>query len=226
MSEIQISETMKEKLERGRQYRNAQKFTAEKRDNGGDSEEMIVEGHACTFDEPYLLYSDDMFEVREQVAAGAFDSCDMSDVIMQYNHEGRVCARNRNNTLMVNVDAKGLFIRANLGGTELGRQIYQEISEGYTDRMSFGFHVAASEYTYDEQPGENGRYHVLRTIKAIDKLYDVSCVSIPANDATDISARSAADGVIEAVKMELSEKRAKEKAKSKLTAECEALLSL
>lgn len=225
MSEIQISETMKEKLERGRQYRSALKFTAETRENDGEKQ-MIVEGHACTFDEPYLLYSDDMFEVREQVAAGAFDNCDMSDVIMQYNHEGRVYARNRNNTLTVNVDAKGLFVRANLEGTELGKQIYQEISEGYTDRMSFGFHVAESEYTYDEQPGENGKYQVLRTIKAIDKLYDVSCVSIPANDATDISARSAADGAIEAVKMELSEKRAKEKAKSKLTAECEALLSL
>ena len=183
---------------------------------------MWVEGHACTFDDPYLLYADDLFEVREQVAAGAFDKCDMTDVIMQYNHEGRVCARTRNNTLSVNLDGKGLFIRANLGGTELGKQIYEEIDGGYTDRMSFGFHVAESEYNYDEQPGENGKYQVLRTIKAIDKLYDVSCVSIPANDATDISARSAADGVIEAVQKELSEKRAK----AKLTAECMALLSL
>lgn len=222
MSEIQISELLKEKIERGRQYRNALEFTAETREKEDGKRDMIVEGHACTFDEPYLLWADDMFEVREQVAAGAFDNCDMSDVIMQYNHEGRVCARNRNSTLTVNVDAKGLFIRANLGGTELGRQIYQEISEGYTDRMSFGFHVAESEYTYDDQPGEDGRYHALRTIKAIDKLYDVSCVSIPANDATDISARSAADGVIEAVQKELSDKRAKEK----LTAECMALLSL
>lgn len=222
MSEIKMSETLKEKLERGRQYRNAQEFTAEARESKNGDQEMWVEGHACTFDDPYLLYSDNEFEIREQVAAGAFEKCDMTDVIMQYNHEGRVCARTRNNTLSVNIDGKGLFIRASLGGTDLGRQIYQEISEGYTDRMSFGFHVAESEYTYDEQPGENGRYQVLRTIKAIDKLYDVSCVSIPANDATDISARSAADGVIKAVQKEISEKRAK----AKLTAECMALLSL
>ena len=218
----EISNLLKEKLEKGRQYRNAVEFRAEEVLSDDGNKEMWVEGHACTFDDPYLLYADDLFEVREQVAAGAFDKCDMTDVIMQYNHEGRVCARTRNNTLSVNLDGKGLFIRANLGGTELGKQIYEEIDGGYTDRMSFGFHVAESEYNYDEQPGENGKYQVLRTIKAIDKLYDVSCVSIPANDATDISARSAADGVIEAVQKELSEKRAK----AKLTVECMALLSL
>ena len=218
----EISKILQEKLEKGRQYRNAREFRAEEKEMENGDREMWVEGHACTFDDPYLLYSDDLYEVREQIAAGAFDKCDMTDVIMQYNHEGRVCARTRNKTLSVNIDVKGLFMRANLGGTELGKQIYTEISKGYTDRMSFGFHVAESEYSYDEQPGENGKYQVMRTIKAIDKLYDVSCVSIPANDATDISARSAADGVIEAVQKEISGKRAK----AKLTAECMALLSL
>lgn len=171
--------------------------------------QMIVEGYATTFNQPYTLMEDKRGVLDEQVDARAFDGTDMSDVIMQYDHQGRVFARVRNNTLEIVPDEHGLKIRAYLGGTAIGRQLYEEIAGGYTDRMSFGFTVAED----DVQRGkaEDGRAKILRTIKRIGKLYDVSAVSIPANDATEISARSIGDGLIdEAMKeFQAEEERAK-----------------
>lgn len=164
-----------------------------------ESEEMIVRGYASTFNQPYLLYSDSDIEIREQIDRDAFREADMSDVILQYNHEGRVFARMSNGTLGVSTDDTGLAIVANLGGTEIGRGLYEEIKGGYTNKMSFGFRVNGEEW---ESREENGKILELRTITAISKVYDVSAVSIPANDGTSISVRNLTDGVIEKVKAE------------------------
>ena len=158
-------------------------------------DEMIVEGYATTFNQPYELYSYGEYRYLEQVDPEAFDECDMSDVIMQYDHAGRVYARTRNNTLKLEVDDRGLKITADLSRTDSARQLYQEIREGMTDRMSFGFIVGLDEKTHTED-AEAGTYTVTRTIKRFKKLYDVSAVSIPANDQTSISARALDDGWI------------------------------
>ena len=170
---------------------------------------MVVEGYATTFNEPYELWRDNEMIVQEQVDRNAFAETDMSDVIMQYDHEGRVFARIANGTLALEPDDHGLKIRANLGGTEIGRQLFEEIQGGYTNKMSFGFTVAADkrETTRDG----DGKITVLRTITKIGKLYDVSAVSLPANDATEISARAIGDGliaeVLEEVKAEEERRR-------------------
>ena len=182
-----------------REYRNIRVSGLETRD--GDNGEMIVEGYATTFNTRYQLWDDGYYALDEEIAASAFDEADMSDVIMQYDHEGRVFARNRNNTLELAVDGHGLRIRAHLEGTEIGRQLYQEIRGGYTDKMSFGFTVAKDERTTEEDH-ENGKVTIHRRITSIKKLYDVSAVSIPANDTTEISARSYCDGVIAEFKAE------------------------
>lgn len=176
----------------------------------GDSDAMIVEGYATTFNQPYMLYDGRDYRVMEQIAPTAFAQCDMTDVIMQYDHEGRVFARNRNNTLALSVDATGLKMTADLGGTDIGRQLYQEIKGGYTDKMSFGFVVAEDQRT-STMDYNTGVETVLRTITKIKKLYDVSAVSIPANDMTSISARRYADGVIDGIKAERLERANKRK---------------
>lgn len=171
---------------------------------------MIVEGYATTFNQPYTLYEGRYYTVQEQVAPDALNECDMSDVIMQYDHEGRVFARTRNGTLTLSVDANGLFIQADLGGTDIGQQLYQEIKGGYTDRMSFCFVVSEDQRVYTDDK-ENDHETCLRTITKISKIYDVSAVSIPANDQTSISARRFADSVIKKI-----EDERKERAKKKL----------
>lgn len=159
----------------------------------GDAEAYTVEGYATTFNQPYTLYSDPSYEIREMIDPHAFDKTDMSDVIMQYDHEGRVFARNRNKTLTLSVDTIGLKVTAELGGTQIGRQLYEEIKGGYTDRMSFAFVVSDQDRIVEMI---DGKTIVTRRIKGIRKLYDVSAVSMPANESTTISARSWCDGVI------------------------------
>lgn len=166
-----------------------------------DDGQKIVEGYATVFNEYYDLFDDADYRVMEQVDAHAFDGAKMDDVIMQYDHEGRVFARVKNGTLTVTPDEHGLKIRADLGGTEIGRQLYEEIKGGYTDKMSFGFTVAKDELKTVEDKEKN-KTTVYRTILKIKRLYDVSAVSLPANDATEISARNLGEGVIAEVEKE------------------------
>ena len=209
-----------------REYRN---MTIEARAAAEGDEKMIVTGYASTFDEPYTLFSGEGWRYDEVVERGAFDETDMTDVIMQYDHEGRVFARTRNNTLEVEPDEKGLFIQADLGGTERGRELFEEIRLGYTDRMSFGFTVK-SDYEERERLDE-GVTVWTRHITKVGKLYDVSAVSIPANDGTSIGADAVTrsvgdlvDGVIERMQAERLAEEELELERRKLEVKIKALL--
>lgn len=204
-----MTEAIQKKIEQGREYR---KMLLEVRE--AEDSDYMVSGYATTFDEPYTLYSiGDGKVVKEQVSRNAFDNTDRSDTIMQFDHEGIVFARLSNETLKLTVDDHGLFVEAYLGGTANGRNLYEEIKGGYINKMSFGFTVTDDDL-------EEADYGYLRTIKAIGKLYDVSAVSIPANDFTEISARSHCDGVI--AEIEAERLRAEEEAR-KLAEQKESL---
>ena len=183
-----------------REYRNFTLSVIENEEEQ-ENEARTVNGYASTFNEPYTLYEDEEIVIREQVAPEAFNEADMSDVIMQYDHEGRVFARISNGTLAVEPDEHGLAVRAELGGTELGRQLYEEIRGGYTTKMSFGFTVPDDGETWEQVAEDNRTIHT-RTIKRVRKVYDVSAVSLPANDGTALSVRNLSDGVIEKIKAE------------------------
>ena len=175
----------------------------------------VVEGYATTFDQEYRLWGDERYQVFESVDRHAFDNADMADVIMQYDHEGRVFARKSNGTLDIRTDEHGLKIRADLGGTDIGRQLYQEIKGGYTTKMSFGFTVKETERR-EERDEQTGNITVHRKITEIKKLYDVSAVSLPANDATEISARNIGEGVIAEVEQERLAIEARERKKNQI----------
>lgn len=183
--------TIEQRIAEGREYRHIVNIECRAAD---EENNYIVDGYATTFEQPYTLFENKDYIVREVIDKDAFDSTDMSDVIMQYDHVGRVYARTGNKTLALTVDDYGLHIRADLGGTAIGRQLYEEIRGGYTNKMSFGFTVRKDEVT--EEPNGEEKDVLLRRIRDIGKLYDVSAVSIPANDTTEITARSFADGAI------------------------------
>ena len=200
-----------------REYRNMTMEVRALENEEAPDERKMVTGYASTFNEPYTLYENDDWRFNEVVDARAFDNTDMSDVIMQYDHEGRVFARMSNNTLTVTPDEKGLLIEADLGGTELGRQLFEEIRGGYTNKMSFGFTVDGEEIL-DTQDAD-GKALTVRTIKSVRKLYDVSAVSLPANDATSISVRSLTDGEISRIRAERLEAERLELRRKKLMLE-------
>lgn len=190
--------------------------------NADENEKRVI-GYATTFDAPYTLYTDNEYELREIIDASAFDNADMSDVIMQYNHEGRVFARQKNGTLEITVDKpNGLLINADLGGTELGAQVYEEIRGGYTDKMSMGFTADKAADIWTRETLENKTIDT-RRVMAVKRLYDVSAVSIPANPGTDIEAvsvRALVDGAIEQLRAERleAEKLALEKKRAEMRA--------
>lgn len=166
----------------GREFRAFCSFELkEQRSDDGESQDY-VHGVPVVFNTPTCLYEYEGVKFYEQIDRHAFDSCDMSDVIFNYNHGGRVAARLRNNTLKLTINDVGMEMDAFLGGTQFGRDLLEDIRGGYIDKMSFTFVVAADGDEYDPLT------HT-RTITKIKKLYDVSAVDIPAYDTTSISAR-------------------------------------
>ena len=148
-------------IKQGREYRALQDFSLVPRDEG--SKEYRVRGTAIVFNSPTVLWECDGVEYKEIIDRHAFDECDMSDVIFNYNHGGKVVARLRNKTLALNIDERGVNIDADLGGTTAGRELYEASYDSVTHT---------------------------RTITKVKKLYDVSAVDIPAYNDTSISARS------------------------------------
>ena len=82
--------------------------------------------------------------------------------------------------------------------------------------MSFGFTV--DKDTREQTEDEDGNVDILRTITGIRRLYDVSAVSLPANDTTVISARADGEGVIAEAKTERSKALEARAAKEKVIA--------
>lgn len=164
-------------------------LTAAKKATKRFDSEFYVEGYATTFNKPYLLYEFDGVQYFEVIDRNALVGADMSDVIMQYNHEGKVLARQSNKTLGIEADESGLFTFADLSKSRAAQDLYEEINNGLITKMSWAFKVLEDAYDRDTHT---------RTILKIKKVYDVSAVSYPANSDTEISARSFFDGVIEA----------------------------
>lgn len=166
-------------MKKGRDYRAMQSFSLVPRE--GEQDAYKVRGTAVVFNTPTCLYEYDGVKYYEVIDRHAFDECDMSDVIFNYNHAGKVVARLRNETLSLKITERGLDMEADLSGTTAGRELYEEIDGGYIDKMSFSFVMRESKY--------DSVTHT-RTITKIRKLYDVSAVDIPAYEETSLSARS------------------------------------
>lgn len=169
--------------------------------------EKYVEGYAAKYDK-YLLWDDgDWGKTYERFDPKCFENTDMSDVIMQFDHAGRVFARITNGTLIVEADDTGLFMAADLDKTELARGLYEDINAGMITKMSWRFKVG--KYYIEREEGSRDRT-IVHT--EIPKIYDVSAVSIPANDNTEINARDFVHGVMDEIarsEAELDDRRRK-----------------
>ena len=167
-----------------------------------------VEGYASTFD-PYILFSMDGVDYKEQIEPTAFDGADLSDVVFRLEHEGRVYARTSAGTVELWHDDHGLGMRADLSKTESARGVYEDIAAGNYPQMSFAFSVAEDGYDKDTHT---------RTIYRIKKVFDVSPVSFPANPGTElsVSTRDYFNGVIEMEKAERLDAEKRERQKQRI----------
>lgn len=141
---------------------------------------VTVEGYAAVFNERADIGG--MF--HEVIAPGAFtDAIDRDDVVFLINHEGLPLARTRSGTLTLTEDHRGLKMSSVLDPADPDvARITGKMARGDLDKMSFAFW--AEEQMWDES-GEIP----LRTITRA-KLHDVSIVTTPAYDGTEIGMRS------------------------------------
>lgn len=179
---------MKNLIEKGYEFRNFNGFEIRAKDTEEkDSDEMVIEGVACVFDKPTVLFEDEGIEYKEVVDKRALENADISDVIFNYNHGGRIYARTRNDSLHLEVKEDGLHVRVSLNPEDEGhKELYRDIKSGLIDKMSYCYIVSDDGFDYDIET------HT-RRITSIKKLFDVSAVDIPAYDSTSISARSVLD---------------------------------
>lgn len=125
---------------------------------------------------------------KEIIEPGALDDADLSDVRFCKNHDtSNVFARSRNGkgTMQLNPDNKGLGIVADVDveNNPLAATLYSEVTRGDISGMSFMFSVDAERWE-DEESDYPTRY-----IEKIGSVIEVSAVTFPAYEATEISAR-------------------------------------
>lgn len=194
-------------IEQGYNFRNFQTFELRAKERTEEHpEEMIIEGVACVFETETTIFEYDGVEYKEKVDKNALDDADLSNVIFNYNHGGRVYARTKNRSLELEKKEDGLHVLIKLDPEDEGhRQLYHDIKKGLIDTMSYAYTVR--EASYDEQKH-------LRTILKIKKVYDVSAVDIPAYETTSISVRSFFE-MDESKIMKLENEILKEKKKQK-----------
>lgn len=130
----------------------------------------------------------------EVIEYGALSNTDLTDVRFLVNHDlnGIPLARSRrnngNSTMTLSVDERGLFIRVvlDIENNAEARALYSAVKRGDITGMSFMFAVR------DEVWEDLETDHPTRRITDIATVVEVSAVTFPAYDATEINARSEA----------------------------------
>lgn len=151
---------------------------------------LEVRGHAALFDTPTMIGPPGVgFE--EVIAPGAFKrTLSMgADVRFLFNHNpDLILARTKSGTLMLREDKVGLAVEARLAPTSVGRDLAILLERGDVSQMSFGFRVV--EDKWETVKRSDGSPVERRTVLEA-QLLDVSGVTYPAYDETDLALREA-----------------------------------
>ena len=125
---------------------------------------------------------------REKIARGAFDECDLQDVIMCFNHrDDAILSRTTSGTLQLAVDDVGLRFTFEAPNTTLGNDMLELVRRGDISKCSFRFGVKQDEWTYADE--QNGLDADERTILKFSRVVDVALVVFPAYPDTEASIR-------------------------------------
>lgn len=149
-------------------------------------EEGVITGRPVVYNSRTDLgYFDEIIE------SGALNKANLQDVRFCLNHDtsfvyARSRRNNNNSTMQLQIDEQGLYITARLDieNSAKARDLYSAIKRGDLSGMSFMFTVRDCEWEDIETE------HPLRRIKEIGDLVEVSAVTFPAYQSTEINARS------------------------------------
>jgi hypothetical protein len=145
-----------------------------------DNEKMIVEGYALRFN----TLSNDLGGFVETINPQALEDADLSDVRCLIDHDpSKVLGRTTSETLSLKVDDEGLYFRCRLPDTSYSRDLYENIRLGNINQCSFGFVLDEDGDTVERR--DDGLFK--RTLNRIRSLFDVSIVTYPAYNDTDVA---------------------------------------
>lgn len=140
------------------------------------TEENIVEGYALKFN----TESRNLGGFIETITPEALEGVDLSDVRCFLDHDSsKLLGRTSSGTLKLNVDETGLYFRCILPNTSVGRDAMELVTRGDLNQCSFGF-------TVEQDKWAKGNDIMMRSINKIGNLFEISLVSIPAYDDTDV----------------------------------------
>ena len=146
-----------------------------------DDEQMIVEGYALRFN----TLSNDLGGFVETISPEALKEADLSDVRCYFDHDtSKVLGRTTSETLELNVDDEGLYFRCQLPNTSYSKDLYENIRLGNINQCSFGFILDEDGDSFEKRDSD-GLFK--RTIRKIQSLFDVSIVTYPAYNDTDVA---------------------------------------
>ena len=150
-----------------------------------NTESRTIVGYAAKFEkwsEPIMGW------FREKIDRDAFSECDVTDVIMCFNHNiDSILARTTSGTLTISTDDEGLRFEFEAPATTMGNDMLELVRRGDISKCSFKFTVEEDEWRYADK--DNGLEYDERTIRRISKLYDVSLVVYPAYSDTEAGVR-------------------------------------
>ena len=141
-----------------------------------DDNGMTVEGYAMLYDQPSVP-----MPFVEYIDRGALDNVDLSKVLLLYGHDlNSVLARSDAENLQLRADDKGLWFRATLPDTTLGRDTYTNVANGNLKGCSVGFKIGNDKWLQ----GNDGQ--VIHHIRSFDQLIEISITPIPAYTETSV----------------------------------------
>ena len=149
-------------------------------DKQPDKQPKTIEGYALLFNSP----SKDLGGFTEVIDPKALDGVDLSNVIMLDQHDySKPLASVKAGTLKLDTDEKGLHFVATLDDSvSYANDAYQNVKSGNVDSMSFRFDVDDNGDSFSKD--ESGK--IVRTIKQVKDLFEVSTVTIPAYDSSNV----------------------------------------
>lgn len=141
-----------------------------------DDNGMTVEEYAMLYDQPSVP-----MPFVEYIDRGALDNVDLSKVLLLYGHDlNSVLARSDAENLQLRADDKGLWFRATLPDTTLGRDTYTNVANGNLKGCSVGFKIGDDKWLQ----GNDGQ--VIHHIRSFDQLIEISITPIPAYTETSV----------------------------------------
>ncbi|BFL77964.1 MULTISPECIES: HK97 family phage prohead protease [Staphylococcus] len=175
-----------------------------------DDENMIVEGYALKFNRESNLLG----EFVEVISPEALRNADLSDVRCLIDHNSSyVLGRTVADTLKLEVDDVGLRFRCELPNTSYARDLYENIKLGNINQCSFGFTIEEDGDEFERR--EDGIFK--RTVNKIRSLFDVSIVTYPAYEDTDVApALRSIKNIKENEQKQIEQRRLMEKANAAL----------